>query len=140
MTGWEKEFIVSHRVARLATVNEAGQPSVVSIVYAFDGNQLYTPLDAKPKRVEPRQLRRVRNIQANPHVAVIIDDYSEDWRQLAWVQIQGLAEMVEVGPEHTAGVEGLHQKYPQYALMPLHDRPLIIITPSRVLSWRVMVK
>jgi PPOX class probable F420-dependent enzyme len=140
MTGWEKEFIINHQVARLATVNAVGQPSVVPIVYAFDGERLYTPLDAKPKRVEPRQLRRVRNIQVNPHVAVIIDDYNEDWRQLAWVQLQGLAELVEAGPNHIAGVEYLHQKYPQYAFMPLNDQPLIVITPSRVLSWRATGK
>jgi PPOX class probable F420-dependent enzyme len=136
MTAWERDFITNHRVARLATVNAAGQPSVVPIVYAFDGERLYTPLDAKPKRVDPRQLRRVRNIQANPQVAVIIDDYDEDWRQLAWVQVHGVARIVEAGSDHVAGVEYLHHKYPQYGLMPLDDRPIIVITPSRVISWR----
>ena len=136
MTAWERDFITNHRVARLATVNTSGQPSVVPIVYAFDGERLYTPLDAKPKRVDPRQLQRVRNIQANPQVAVIIDDYDEDWRQLAWVQVRGLAQIVEIGPDHAIAVEYLHYKYPQYALMPLDNRPIIVITPSRVISWR----
>jgi hypothetical protein len=31
---------------------------------------------------------------ANPHVAVIIDHYAEDWIQLAWVQVRGKAEIV----------------------------------------------
>ena len=42
-----------------------GQPHIVPIVYAFDGDRLLTPIDAKPKRVGPYQLQRVRNIQAN---------------------------------------------------------------------------
>ncbi len=136
MEAWERDFIASHRVARLATGNATGQPSVVPIVYAFDGDRLYTPLDAKPKGVGPYQLQRVRNIQANPQVAIIIDDYSEDWRQLAWVQVHGLAEIVEAGPEHVVGVEHLHHKYPQYEVMPLHDRPIIVVTLTRVTSWR----
>jgi hypothetical protein len=65
-----------------------------------------------------------------------IDDYSEDWRQLAWVQVHGLAEIVEAGLEHAAGVEHLHHKYPQYEAMPLHDRPIIVITLTHVTSWR----
>jgi PPOX class probable F420-dependent enzyme len=135
---WERDFITNHRVAHLATVNPAGQPSVVPIVYAFDGQRLYTPLDAKPKRVGPHQLRRVRNIQANPQVAIIIDDYSEEWRQLAWVQVRGLAIMVEASGEHAAGMALLQHKYPQYQMMPLNERPIIVITPSQVTSWRAM--
>jgi PPOX class probable F420-dependent enzyme len=138
MTAWERDFITNHRVAHLATVNPTGQPSIVPIVYAFDRDRLYTPLDAKPKRVEPRQLQRVRNIQANPRVAVIIDDYSEDWQQLAWVQIRGLAQIVETGPDHAVGVERLRQKYPPYKTMSLDNRPIIVITPSRILSWQAM--
>jgi predicted pyridoxine 5'-phosphate oxidase superfamily flavin-nucleotide-binding protein len=63
MTAWERDFIVHGRVARMATVDAHGRPSVVPIVYAFD-DRLYTPLDAKPKRVAAMQLRRVRNIRA----------------------------------------------------------------------------
>ena len=51
MTDWEYTFIAEHRVARLGTVDAHGQPAVVPIVYAFDGIALFTPLDAKPKRV-----------------------------------------------------------------------------------------
>ncbi|HBY94095.1 MAG TPA: TIGR03668 family PPOX class F420-dependent oxidoreductase [Chloroflexi bacterium] len=135
MTAWEQALIADHRVARLATVDATGQPHVVPIVFAFDGSRLYTPIDAKPKRVGAYQLQRVRNIQANPHVAIVIDDYSEDWRQLAWVQIRGTARLVEAGPEHATGVALLHAKYSQYEAMPLHDRPIIVITPSRITGW-----
>ena len=61
MTDWEHAFITRHRVARLGTVDAHGQPAVVPIVYAFDGTALFTPLDAKPKRVATAQRQRVRN-------------------------------------------------------------------------------
>jgi PPOX class probable F420-dependent enzyme len=133
---WERQFIERQRVARLATVDEKRQPHVVPIVYAFDGERLFTPLDAKPKRVGPHQLRRVRNIQANPHVAVVIDEYSDDWRNLAWVQIRGLATLVPSGPEYQAGLALLEARYPQYAVMPLVGRPILVIQARYITSWQ----
>ena len=133
---WEHTFIAQQRVARLATVDAQGQPHVLPIVYAFEGQRLYTPLDAKPKRVDPRQLQRVRNIQANPHVAVIIDAYAEDWNRLAWVQLRGEAMLVESGPVRARGVRLLEAKYDQYQQLPLAGRPVIVITVQRVTSWR----
>ena len=138
MTGWELAFITRHRVARLATVDAHGQPHVVPIVYAFDSNALYTPLDAKPKRVDIHQLQRVKNIQANPQVAVVIDDYMEDWTQLAWVQIRGTARLVEDGAPHSTGVALLTTKYPQYQTMLLGDTPLIVFVAEHVTSWRAV--
>lgn len=136
MTDWEYMFISEQRVARLATVDASGQPSVVPIVYAFDGATLFTPLDAKPKRVTTSQLQRVRNIQVNPRVAVIIDSYSEDWRQLAWVHVRGQARIIASGDDYAAGIALLGAKYPQYERMPLASRPLIVIEPTSIRSWR----
>lgn len=136
MNEWERTFIIEHQVARLATADANGQPYVIPIVYAFDGQYLYTPIDAKPKRVGAYQLRRARNIQANPHVAVIIDDYHEDWRRLAWVQVRGTATIKESGPDHARGVTLLHDKYSQYESMPLTERPIIVITPVGIASWQ----
>lgn len=136
LTVWEQNFIANHRVARLATVDEAGRPHVVPIVYAFDGERLYTPIDAKPKRVGPHRLQRVRNIELKPQVGLIIDDYDEDWTRLAWVQIRGTAKIIETGPEHAAALALLQQKYPQYETMSLQDRPIIVINPGYVTGWR----
>lgn len=133
---WVGPFLDGQRVARLATVDEGGRPHVVPIVYVFDGERLFTPLDAKPKRVGPRQLKRVRNIQANPHVAVIIDEYDEDWRKLAWVQLRGQATLVESGPDYVVGIALLEARYSQYAEMPLAGRPLIVVKVEHIASWR----
>jgi PPOX class probable F420-dependent enzyme len=135
MTSWERDFITHGRVARMATVDQDGRPSVVPIVYAFD-RRLYTLIDAKPKRVEALRLRRVQNIQANPHVAIVVDHYSENWSDLAWVLIRGTAVVVADGSTHTTGIDLLRQKYPQYATLPLEGYPLIVVTPTTIRSWR----
>ena len=131
----ELGFLARMRVARLATADASGRPHVVPIVFATDGQRLYTPLDEKPKRVAPGQLKRVRNLLANPQVAVVVDEYDEDWTRLAWVLVTGRGEMVEGGEAHAAGIRLLQDKYPQYDVMPLERRPLIVITPLRVRSW-----
>jgi PPOX class probable F420-dependent enzyme len=136
MTDWERDFLTRHRVAHLATMDGQGQPHVVPIVYAFDGEHLFTPIDEKPKRVGAYQLKRVRNIQANDRVAVIIDDYEEDWRRLAWVQIRGRALILTQGESYVTGIELLSRKYLQYQDMPLTGWPLIVISLERVVSWR----
>lgn len=120
----------------MATVDRSGQPHLVPIVYTFEEDRIFTPLDNKPKTVQPRKLRRVRNIEANPNVVVLVDDYGEDWSTLAWVQVRGKAELLESGPMHSAGIRLLTQKYPQYVEAPIKDRPIISISPAKIVSWR----
>lgn len=129
-------FLASRRVGRLATAGADGQPQVVPICYVLDGASLLLALDEKPKRVDARDLRRVRNIQANPKVAVVVDDYSEDWSRLAFVLAHGAGRLVEPGePAHAPAVALLRTKYPQYQAMALEERPLIQITLTRVVAW-----
>jgi len=73
VTRREKAFLRSARVARLATADASGQPHVIPICYAFDGRDLYSPIDEKPKRTSPLRLKRIRNIGSNPKVAVVVD-------------------------------------------------------------------
>lgn len=137
-TAGELDFLTRTRVGRLATADAAGQPHVIPVVFATDGRMLYTPVDEKPKRVAPNQLKRVRNLLENPKVAFVVDDYYEDWTQLAWVLVKGTGKMVEKGEAHATGVRLLQEKYPQYKRMPLKDRPVIVITPSHVTSWKAL--
>jgi PPOX class probable F420-dependent enzyme len=132
------DFVAAMRVARLATAGADARPYVVPIVFALDGERLYTPVDQKPKLVAPNQLRRVRNILANPQVSVVVDRYDEDWTQLAWVLMTGTAEVRDEGDLHTRGRTLLEDKYPQYQTMRLDTRPLIIVTLDRVRSWGSM--
>ena len=132
------EFVESHRVARLATADAGGTPYAVPICYAFDGERIYTAIDLKPKTVSGRQLKRVRNIIENPQVAIVIDDYSEDWSELAYVMIRGSAEIIEDGEERDCAETLLREKYTQYAEMLVHGCAVIRIIPERVVSWDAM--
>jgi PPOX class probable F420-dependent enzyme len=124
------------RVARLATIDAAGYPHLVPVCYATDGRAYYSALDAKPKRTPPERLKRVRNIHANPRVALLFDHYDEDWRRLRYVMVQGRAELLADGPESRAARGLLTAKYAQYAAMPLAEAGLMIkITPERVVTW-----
>lgn len=128
-------FLSRMRVARLATADAQGQPHVIPIVFAIAGERIFTPLDGKPKRAAPGELKRVRNLLANPKVAIVVDEYDEDWTRLAWVMIRGTGEIVETGEWYDLGKRLLEAKYPQYGAMPLDNRPLIAVTPWSVLSW-----
>ena len=129
------QFINSHRVARMATADAAGRPSVVPICYVFDRTAFYSAIDQKPKRVGPMRLQRIRNIRANPNVALVIDDYSETWSELIYVVVHGTAEIIEPGESASAAVAALRSKYEQYRSMPIDGNPIIKIAPSRVRLW-----
>jgi len=130
------DFARDARVARLATVDEGGYPHLVPVCYATDGLLYYSAIDAKPKRAAPTRLKRVRNIRANPRVALLIDHYEEDWRRLRYLLVQGRAEILAAGPESEAARDLLRAKYPQYAALPFAEPGTMIrITPERLVRW-----
>lgn len=132
----EQQFIQEQRVARLATTDAQGQPFVVPICYAFDGLCFYSALDEKPKSVAPARLKRVRNIQANPRVALVIDEYTEDWSHLAYIQIRGRADLLPEGTAaHVSAIRLLRAKYPQYQVMAIDQQPVLRITPEAIAPW-----
>ncbi|MDY6764862.1 MAG: TIGR03668 family PPOX class F420-dependent oxidoreductase [Halobacteria archaeon] len=134
----EWDFVEEARVGRLATADIQGRPHAVPICFGVDNETktIFSAVDEKPKSVEPTDLRRVRDIQDNPYVALIIDMYDEDWENLAWVQVRGTASLVLPGEEkHGMYVDKLKDKYNQYSDHDLTERPLICIEPGHVVSW-----
>ena len=126
------------RVARLATADRTGQPLVVPICYASNGRHCYSLIDLKPKQVDGARLTRVRNIQENPKVSLLIDHYEDNWSRLSYVIIQSRAELLSEGQEFRDAIDLLLAKYPQYHTMPLdRERGIMIkMTPERVIEWR----
>ena len=120
--------VAAARVARLATVGRDGRPHVVPICFVLDGETLYTAVDEKPKRT--RQLKRLENIEANPHVEVLIDHYEDDWSRLWWVRLRGTARIVE----DPRAVDLLVAKYPQYAER-RPEGPVIAIDVEERSEW-----
>ena len=136
LTEAEAAFVARQRVARLATADENGSPTLVPVCYAFDGTHFFTPLDEKPKRVPGTQLRRVRNIEIRHEASLLIDQYDDDWSQLGYVQIYGRAELISPDTDiHTQALILLRQRYMQYRTMNLEQTSCIMITPRRINSW-----
>jgi PPOX class probable F420-dependent enzyme len=132
-----RAFLEQQRVGHLATANGQGLPHVVPVCYALADQRIYIALDTKPKRVAPERLQRVRNIQQNPRVALVIDLYDEDWSRLAYVLIQGQAELLDVDClEHQQALRQLRLRYEQYCTMPLELHPVIAITPEHLVHWQ----
>ncbi|MDA1310296.1 MAG: pyridoxamine 5'-phosphate oxidase family protein, partial [Proteobacteria bacterium] len=73
----QTRFLDSQRVARLATVDGSAMPHVVPVCYALEGSSIHVVLDEKPKRVEARALKRVRNILENPNAALVFVHYDD---------------------------------------------------------------
>ena len=132
-----EEFIERARVARLATIDTEFKPHLVPVVFVFDGNHFFIPLDEKRKTAKPEKLKRIRNIQDNPNVALLIDEYSEDWTKLAFVMIQGkasVASKTEGNIQVREAYKKLMTKYIQYQKVGVGEM-CIIITPKKVASW-----
>lgn len=115
-----------------------GGPHIVPVCFVYDGKAFYTAIDRKPKRVSPDRLLRMQNIRAESRVALLIDEYDEDWARLWYVFIRGKAKLIpnSARQERAAAIRRLRAKYPQYALgMLADDAPLIRITPERITCW-----
>lgn len=122
-------------VARLGTITPDGLPHLVPVVFAVAGDPpdtVYTAVDAKPKTT--RRLRRLANIEENPHVSLLVDHYADDWTRLWWVRADGAATIHTGGAAMAAAYRLLRAKYPQYQTVPL-DGPVIAIAVRRWSSW-----
>jgi PPOX class probable F420-dependent enzyme len=121
-------------VARLATLGPSGQPHLVPITFALDGDTLYTAIDHKPKR--STRLRRLENIAANTRVSLLADHYDDDWSRLWWVRADGEARIVAAEePPHATAVDLLKARYEQYRRRP-PTGPAIAIGVRRWSGWR----
>ena len=99
------------------------------ICFAVEGNTLYTAVDEKPKRT--RALQRLRNIEANPQVEVLVDHWDEDWSRLWWVRLRGTARVVDGAHAR----ELLAAKYAQYREHP-PGGPVIAIEIEERIEWQ----
>ncbi len=137
LTPDDVDFLDRQRVGHLATVNAEGQPHVVPVCYARVGAWLYVPVDAKPKRGNPRSLKRLRNLRERPDAMLLVDHYAEDWQRLRWLQVRARASILESGAERVAAFDALERRYPQYQDMGLAglELPVIALEPTSVRRW-----
>ena len=118
------------RVARLATADAEGRPHLGPVTFAVDGDTIYTAVDHKPKRT--LALKRLANIAANPRVALLADEYDDDWTRLWWVRADGAATVLEAGDAHAVAL--LSGRYAQYRGQPPAG-PVIAVAVERWSGW-----
>ena len=131
----ERRFLLTRRVGHLATADSRAIPHVLPVCFTISQGTLYITIDEKPKRVAGPALKRVRNIERNPMVAIVVDRYDEDWTRLGWVMLRGRAEILRAGAEHDRAQELLRSRYRQLAAMQIAERPVIAVRLERVTSW-----
>jgi PPOX class probable F420-dependent enzyme len=134
LPGWARELLESEPVGRLGLLDDDGHPRVVPITFAVVDGDVWSAVDQKPKRVPGAELARVRWLRARPRSTLTVDRYSDDWSRLAWVQLIGATNVVEVAGQEPA-LEALTARYPAYREQPPRG-PLLKLTPARCLCWR----
>jgi PPOX class probable F420-dependent enzyme len=130
--GETRQRLVSARVARLATVSAAGQPHLVPVTFAADGDTIHIAIDHKPKNTT--RLKRLANIAANPKVSLLADHYADDWTQLWWARADGEATVLTGLPDTQPPIALLAARYPQYRSTPPAG-PVIAITVTTWTGW-----
>jgi len=124
------------KVARLATVDQKSYPYVVPVVFVFHENSFFIPLDEKIKTVNPRKLKRVKNIEKNSNVTLLIDKYQNDWKKLFFLMIHGKATVID--GKNIKLMDKIHKllilKYPQYKKIGIGNS-CITIKPTKVTFW-----
>jgi PPOX class probable F420-dependent enzyme len=133
-----RDFLTLARIAHLATADGHGAPHNIPLCFWFDGDtRFYFAIDEKPKSVAGTAIKRMRNIAANPRVALVVDEYGEDWSALAYVLVHGEALVVEDQEEYLLALRNLRDKYPQYRTMALSPErnPIVRIDTRRIHVW-----
>lgn len=123
---------MSARVARLAFNDGDDRPRVLPVTFALADDAVWSAIDRKPKG--PGEPARVRWLRRSPEAALVVDVYDDDWSALAWVQLLGRIDLLEIDAEPSA-TEALRAKYPQYEAEP-PPGPLLRLTVDRALHWK----
>ena len=102
--------VAERAVARLATTRADGRPHIVPVCFALDGDTLVSVVDGKPKR--SADLLRLANMRARPAVSLLVDHYDDDWAQLWWVRLDGVAEVLVDGAEYEEAIYAPDREVP----------------------------
>jgi PPOX class probable F420-dependent enzyme len=107
---------------------------VLPVTYAVCGELLVSAVDHKRKQLAGDRLARVRWLRARPAAALTVDQYNEDWSELAWVQAVGNVEVLAVADAPLA-IAALVERYEQYVAH-APAGPVLALHPDRLLWWR----
>ena len=126
----EAEFVANARACSLATTYPDGRPHVVPVSTVLDLDRLVFATET--------DTQKVRNIEADPNVALAYDEYHEDWTQLRQVIVHGEGYFVDSGFEFERDRALLYEKFPQYETeAPIEEGSSVVVEVrvDRVVSW-----
>ena len=118
------------RIARVATAGPSGLPHVVPVCQVLVDGRVYFASGTEG--------RKVKNLEANSRIAVVVDVYSEAWGGLRGVMVQGRAALIPRGPRFRKIRRLLYEKYEQYpddAAIDESDSVIVEVTPTHVFTW-----
>jgi pyridoxamine 5'-phosphate oxidase family protein len=110
----ELAYLQERRLGRLATIDPDGVPHVVPLGWSY--NPTHDTIDVGGRNFS--RTRKFRNVQNNPHAALVIDDVLPPFHPRC-VLIRGLGDALD----DAVGADGQP------------TGPIIRITPTEVISW-----
>jgi pyridoxamine 5'-phosphate oxidase family protein len=114
----EIEYLQSQRLGRLATINPKGQPQNAPVGFRYNAELDVIEIGGRAMS----KSQKYRNIQANPKVALVIDDVLPPWRPRG-IEIRGTAQALPAGGKALFG-----ERYEA-------DEAIIRITPVQIIGW-----
>lgn len=128
LTVGERRLVQQARVARLSTVGADGAPHAIPVCPALVDGRIVIGLEGGT--------RKDRNISGDPRVAVLFDDYVEDWDALRGVLISGTATYLADPAERATAIDALYAKFTQYPEIAAFDAddPMIAVEPTSIAS------
>jgi PPOX class probable F420-dependent enzyme len=108
---WVKEILDATGRGFLSTVADK-VPHVVPVVFARLDDQIFCPIDGKPK--SKGVLRRTQNLRVNPRAALVLDHYSEDWEELWWLRLDCHASIENMSAEVARSLRQKYKGYEEY--------------------------
>jgi nitroimidazol reductase NimA-like FMN-containing flavoprotein (pyridoxamine 5'-phosphate oxidase superfamily) len=119
-----KDFIAAARVCRIATVRADGEPHVIPVCPVFHGETVFIDIGRKYGTAE--------GVHASGKVALLIDQYDDDWSRLKAVLLKCTAEPVEAEAQEAAWTM-IREKFPQYSSVGWNPRLTLAL---RIYDWR----
>ncbi|MFI6604490.1 PPOX class F420-dependent oxidoreductase [Nonomuraea sp. NPDC050536] len=116
-TDGEARYITTQKLGRLATVAPDRSPQVNPVSCYF--NPTTNTIDIGGHNMAAS--RKYRNVQANPHVAVVFDDMPGGMDRIRCLEVRGVAEAIDAPSDSAARLPGA----------------IIRIHPRRVISWGI---
>lgn len=134
LPAWATSLLSNGRVGHLGLLDGEGRPRVLPVTFAVVGDDVWSAVDDKPKRVGGEALARVRWLRERPAAALTVDHYDDDWERLAWVQVVGEVAVLGVDGQE-AILDALAGRYPAYRERAPRG-PLLRLRTQRALCWR----